>query len=426
LKVSYHYSNLAFNSKDDGIKDIYLAQSTTAIKLSTKLQNATYLDAVVKIAVIDFNKSKFFETKIDSNGYLFAFKNQVLDCRSLEIRDIRPDDYIMLNTGYDYPEYIDDELKIIIEDYYKTIYPDEEVREYMWNNDALSLNGERLFQTFNIHTGSGSNSKSTKFTMIKSVLGEYFCEINAETFTKQPKSANATSELYKTKGSRVVFFNEPENDADNKLQVSLLKKMADGYKGTLKARGLYAEMMEFPIFFRVEGCCNNKPTLSSTDEGIGRRVRVVHYPVKFIDNPDPDNKHQALLNLKMGSILTSTAIRNTHCRLLIERFISIASKIEKEIVPSKVLEDSKEYIADSNIVLGLIMDKYVITNNEKDKVSSSELFNDFRSRNMGTKMTSAKFKEDVEHIGGIVYKKMKDGRYFCCLREREDTDNQED
>ena len=59
-----------------------------------------------------------------------------------------------------------------------------------------------------------------------------------------------------------------------------MKKMADGCKGTLKTRGLYSEAIEFPIFFRVEGCCNNKPTLSSTDEGIGRRVRVVHYPVK--------------------------------------------------------------------------------------------------------------------------------------------------
>jgi len=68
----------------------------------------------------------------------------------------------------------------------------------MWNNDALTLNGERLFQTFNIHTGKGSNSKSTKFTMLKSILGDYFCEIKPKTFTKQPKSANATSELHKT------------------------------------------------------------------------------------------------------------------------------------------------------------------------------------------------------------------------------------
>ncbi len=56
---------------------------------------------------------------------IFAFTNKVLDCRILKIRDIRPNDYIMNNTGHVYSEYIDEDLKP-----YK---------------DALSLNGERLF-----------------------------------------------------------------------------------------------------------------------------------------------------------------------------------------------------------------------------------------------------------------------------------------
>ncbi len=84
------------------------------------------------------------------------------------------------------------------------------------------------------------------------------------------------------------------------------KEMADVQTDTLKARGLYAEMMDFPIFFLVEGCCNNKPTLSSTDGGISRRVGIIHYPVQFLENPDPNNEHEALLklnlNLKMGQI----------------------------------------------------------------------------------------------------------------------------
>jgi len=426
IRVAQQYSNLAFNAADAGMKDIYIAKSTTSLKIATKLQNASYLDAVVKIAVIDFNKSKFFETKIDSNGFLFAFKNKVLDCRTCEIRDIRPNDYIMINTGYDYPEYIDEDLKIVVEDYYKTIYPDEDVINYMWDNDALALNGERLFQTFNLHTGSGSNSKSTKFSMIKSVLGLYFCEMNSETFTKPPKSANATSELYNAKGSRIIFFNEPENDGDNKLQVALLKKMADGCKNVLKARGLYQEMMEFPVFFRVEGCCNNKPTLSSVDGGIGRRVRVVNYPVKFIDNPDPDNKYQAKLDLEMYNILTSVAIRNTYIRLLIDRFINISFKIKKEVIPKQIQDDSTDYIADSNIVLGFIMEKYIITNNEKDRISSSELFSDFNNSNRGSKMTASKFKDDMCNIPGIDFKKMKTARFFCGLRCKVEEDTIEE
>jgi hypothetical protein len=421
--ISLHFNSLILKTIDEGEKEFLAKKSASALKIAFQLQNIGFLESITKVAKIDFNKSKFFETKIDSKGYLLAFKNKVLDCRTCEIRDIKPDDYIMINTNYDYPEYTDEDNKKIIEDYYKTIYPDEEVCEYMWDNDALTLNGERLFQTFNIHTGSGSNSKSTKMTMIKNVLGYYFCELNAETFTKPPKSANATSELHLAKGSRFVLFNEPESDGDNKVQVSLAKKTADGHKSVLRSRGLYQEMMEFPIFFRVEGCCNNKPTLSSVDGGIGRRIRIIHYPVKFIDNPDPNNKNQALLNLEMGNILTTESIRNTHIRLLIDRFINISSKIKKEVIPNKIKEDSVDYIADSNVVLGFIMDNYIITNNDKDRISSSELFAEFKDKERGTKMTSSKFKEDVLNIGGITSKKISIV-YFCGLRVRNNEDNE--
>ena len=323
----------------------------------------------------------------------------------------------MTNTGYNYPTYFDEEMKVIIEDYYKTIYPDYEVCEYMWNNDALTLNGERTTQTFNIHSGSGSNSKSTKMNMDKAILGEYFVEINSETFTKPPRSANATSELYKTKGTRKVVTNEPENDADNKLQVALMKKMADGFKNILKARGLYSEMIEFPVFFRVDISCNSKPTLSSVDGGIGRRIRNINYPVKFIAEPDPNNKFQALLNPEMVSILTSDRIRDTYIQMLLERFINVASKIRIETIPKQIQDDSLEYVQDCNEVLGFIMDGYVITNNDKDKIQSSTLFADFKSKT-NSKMLPSKFKDDILGISGITNKRLKTGVYFIGLKEK--------
>ena len=305
----------------------------------------------------------------------------------------------------------------MIEEYYKTIYPDEDVRNYMWDNDALTLYGERKIQSFNIHTGSGSNSKSTKIIMMKSAIGDYFVELNSETFTKPPRSANATSELYEAKGKRLVFFNEPENDAENKLQVGLLKKIADGYTATLKARGLYLSMTDFPIFFRVEGACNNKPTLSSVDGGIGRRIRIINYPVKFISEPDPNNKHQALLNPKMASILASTDVRNTYIRMLIDRFINVTSKLTKEVIPNQITKDSNEYIQDCNEVLGFIMDGYEITNNEEDKIQSSAIFASFKSKT-NSKMLSSKFKDDICNISGISYKAMTKGRFFIGLKEK--------
>jgi len=128
----------------------------------------------------------------------------------------------------------------------------------------------------------------------------------------------------------------------------------------------------------------------------------------------------------MGNILTSTAVRNTFIRLLVDRFINIASKIKKENTPKQIESDSNEYIADSNVVLGFIMDKYVITNNEKDRMSSSELFNEFKCKNIGNKMTQGGFKDDMINISGIIFKKIKNGNFYCGLRPKDDTDKDVD
>ncbi|KAJ1636676.1 hypothetical protein T492DRAFT_835093 [Pavlovales sp. CCMP2436] len=71
-----------------------------------------------------------------------------------------------------------------------------------------------------------------------------------------------------------------------------------------------------------------------------------------------------------------------------------------ENIPKQIVDDSNEYISDSNIVLGFIMDKYEITGNDKDTISSSEIFNDFKNYTKD-KMTQSKFKDDMLGISGV-------------------------
>lgn len=429
--IFVQYENCIINPKlaeaevNDKDKVEYLERHKKVCgEIALKLKMAGIGRCIVEMAMIDFSDNKFYEKKLDSRGDLFAFSNKVLDCKLFEVRPIRPSDYIMNNTGYVFPETSDPYIEKEIISYYNTIYPEQEICEYMWNADSLLLNGERPFQTFEIHTGSGCNSKSTKMASMKQALGDYFYEVNAETFTKSAKSANSTSELAHAKGRRMIFFNEPENDGENKLQVGLLKKIADGHKGVLKARGLYQEAVEFPIFFRVIGCCNNKPILSSADGGIGRRVRPIDYPVKFVENPDPNLKFQAKLDTDMVNKLTSPMYRNTHIRMLIQHFINVSSKLTYENVPARIMNDAKDYIADSNPVLGFIMESYTITNNVKDKVKSSDLFTHYKY-NTGNKIHVSAFKDYMLNIGGITFDRGRAGNCFCGLVKRIDEEEEE-
>jgi hypothetical protein len=143
---------------------------------------------------------------------------------------------------------------------------------------------------FDLHTGSCSNTKLIQLAIINYSIGDYyFIEINVETFTRLPRSANATSELFRTKEKRLVSWNETENHEDINLQVALFKKIADGYDGPLKARELYVESTESRFSFVLnERVIMNQP---SAYGGIGRRIGKIYYPVKFIANTEPNNQN---------------------------------------------------------------------------------------------------------------------------------------
>ena len=91
-----------------------------------------------------------------------------------------------------------------------------------------------------------------------------------------------------------------------------------------------------------------------------------------------------------------------------------------ECIPQNIQDDSLDYIDDSNPVLGFIMDKYIITNNTKDRVRTSELFTDFKYKNSDFKMTSAKFKDNMMSISGIEYKKSEGNMYLTGLKVKDE------
>ena len=86
-------------------------------------------------------------------------QNKVYDFRTKELRYIRPDDYVTTNTGYDYPEYIEEENTEFINKYFDTLFPNQAIKEYILDSCCSTLNGDTREQYFNIHTGSGSTKE---------------------------------------------------------------------------------------------------------------------------------------------------------------------------------------------------------------------------------------------------------------------------
>ena len=206
-----------------------------------------------------------------------------------------------------------------------------------------------------------------------------------------------------------------------------MKKLGEGGGRKIIARALYGNPVEFPVTFQLNIFCNNKPELSSVDGGIARRLRIIDYKVKFVDDPDPNNIYQKPRDPELISKITTNDIRNAFIIMLLKRWDERVSKLKIISVPDEIKEASAEFVDDSNPVLGFIMSYYEITNNENDKINSTALYTHFVGRCRDSKISNKRFKDDMLGISGISTKRhCKLGILFVGLKLREDVDEDED
>ena len=68
------------------------------------LKTTSFIDNVMKECRGLFYDKDFMD-KLDENHYLFSFKNGVLDLKTGQFRDGRPEDFISLCCGVNYVQY---------------------------------------------------------------------------------------------------------------------------------------------------------------------------------------------------------------------------------------------------------------------------------------------------------------------------------
>ena len=392
-----------------------------------EIQNITFISKVLENARSFFKKDNFYNTCIDSKAYLFSFSNKLYDFTTNTLRPIRPDDYIMTNTGYKYPENIKEDNIKFVENYLKQLFPDEEMYNYILDTCGKTLNGEKTEQSFNIHTGSGSNGKTSFSGVFEKALGNYAVNISAETFTRPKQGANDTGELYKAKGKRGAFINELEEN--DKLQTGMLKLCADAGNRTLIVRELYKNSIEIKITFQLNFFCNEKPDLSSCDGGIGRRVRVVEWDRKFKekDKINPNNPNEIVCDPEMINKLITDDIRDAFIKILLDRWGNRLCNVSRISVPKKIITASADYINDSNPILGFLEEYYDFTNNDDDKVKTAHLLTAYNSKNRGNDISAKKLKSSIGVIGrGVKFIKEKGCVYYQGLKEKKEDDDDTD
>ncbi len=428
MKASHNYATKSFNCEPQ-FKVSYEEKSKKCISIAKQLKNSSFQDSVKKCCKNTFMKSDFFEKFIDKKEGLYACNNLIIDLDEKKFRLIEPTDYIMTTCEFDYNDNVEQKIIDEIMDILKTILPVWAVLCYLLDTLSSRLYGKNLLQLFFIWTGIGANGKSVIGNLLDITFGKYFGKISAESITKPSKNANSTSEFSRVSQSRIVLTEEP--DEGDKLQVSVLKEHSGDSK--IRTRGLFQESYEYTPQYAMIINCNEIPELSKVDgnNAIKRRLRVIHFPTKFCDNPSKPNEKlgDPLLNEKLKNDIR---YRQAFLKILVD--IWFKKDLKKKIdTPPAILENSRKYIDDCNYVKrfldeGYDYSEYDEKTNPTAKIASSSLFNDFKvfciTKGIPNRVDDKKFKPLVE-AEGYFWKKMRTGNYYLNIVKKPEIEEDE-
>lgn len=375
-------------SGNDNIVKSLEEKVKSANKIASCLKTTSFKDNVVKECSELFLDTKFYD-KLDSNLMLMGVQNGVLDLENREFREGRPDDYVCKKCDVNYietdmsdPEFRD---KInTVEKFFQQILPIESVRKYLMLRFASCLTGHDD-EKFPILTGTGGNGKTILLEFLQSVFGDYACTVTTTIFTQRSGSSSAASpEIARIRGVRLISAEETEEGCS--LNVAKMKELTGGNKIT--TRRLFEDIEEFKPQAHWFLVCNNLPKITSDDGGTWRRVRVVHFPSSFVEDPsDPQYEGVQYVFQRdehVGEKLYEC--REAFLSYLFSHYYTEFRRLGSIKEPSEVMMTTNIYRQENDLFFQYMKDRIVKSPNSVIKIS--EVHNDFRFWHKETGSTS--------------------------------------
>ena len=305
-----HYIDIAsqFNKKamevSESEKKTFLDQAIHYNKIASVLMDISYKEKLMKEARYLFHDENFIK-RLDENYNLIGFENGVYDLNLKIFRKGHPDDHISMSTNNNYSKWSDNNpYAKPIKDFFSQILPKKEVRDYFLSRLSTCVSGENKEEKFYFCTGSGGNGKSLCFDLTRLSLGDYYISCPITIITRKRGASNAASpELARMKGPRCGVYQEP--GIEEELNIGIFKELSGN--DTFMVRGLYQDPIEVKPQLKSFMACNDKPIINSDDGGTWRRLRVIDFNSKFVENPNPDDPTEFLLDDTIKSQLPQWA-----------------------------------------------------------------------------------------------------------------------
>ena len=348
-------------------------QALIMSKMAEKLKKTTWKQNIMRECCEVFYDSKFLDM-LDTHKHLLCFKNGVLDMKEKVFRDGRPDDYLSLCTNTTYTPYDPNDLDQVrirkeITTFMKQLFPIPNVCQYMWEHLASTLNGDNVNQTFNIYLGSGRNGKSILVNLMGHVLGDYKGSVPLTIITqKRTNIGTASPEIAQLQGVRYAVMQEPSKNT--RLNEGPFKELVGN--DPLQGRALFQDTVTFIPQFKLAVCTNHLFDIKSNDDGTWRRIRIVDFISKFVDNPSDDtNDHEYQIDRRLEEKF------KTWVPVFTAMLVEIIFKTDGRVIDcDEVLASSQKYKEQQDHFAGFLKER--IRKHETGLLKKSDVNEEFQ------------------------------------------------
>jgi P4 family phage/plasmid primase-like protien len=342
------------------------------------METTSFIENIVRECKQEFY-DKDFNRKSNENPNLFLFSNGVFDLNKMVFREGRPEDYITLESDemqIEYKEYDLQNEPIIkeIQEYFKKVLIDESKREFFLTLIASCLEGGNRNNLFPILTGSGANSKSLTMKFIEGCYGKYAGKLNSAFLTqKRNKSSSASPEYYSIADCRIV--SSEESDANDELNTAIIKEITGNSK--ISSRTLYQSKMtiktpQFTPFL----ICNDLPIVKSHDGGTWRRIVVISFDSKFVDDPSKfsDLKNVFLIDRNIEAKMNNW--KSAFMYMLIHKYYKGYKDNNSNIIAPDCVRAFTDKFKDENDTLQPFIEANIsLTGQQTDSIKLKQLYN---------------------------------------------------
>jgi P4 family phage/plasmid primase-like protien len=305
--------------------------------LINKFHKPGYQDDIIKGAKI-YNNNETFVNNLNSKKHIVPFTNGVYDLLEKQFRTTKKEDYINLTMNYEYSsEAKNPEVYTFLEQ----VLPNKGVRDYVLKKMSECLNGDIPNTYFLMFIGdTGANGKSQLLNLMKLTMGEFGEKVEVTLLTRKRNNANeANTEKIKLMHKRFAFLSEPEDG--EKINIGLLKELTGSEE--IVARGLYQEAMSFVMEAKLFLACNELPEIKGEDTALWRRIRVIDFPSRFVDDPKESGEFKIDRTLP-SRMREDVSWRQTFLNILIDYYFKdIKEPVEVQVKTNEYRQENNDF-----------------------------------------------------------------------------------